>query len=86
MLNAVSAQEGIDTEFGTDIKRLVQSGEKSLLEDEAGKQYGPFDFVVVADGAKSSLRPAYDDGQSLRKQVTPYQWGGYGQHEILINM
>lgn len=41
------------------------------LQDEEGKSYGPYDLLILAEGAKSNLR------QKMKgfKRATPYPWG-----------
>ena len=62
----------MERRFGIDIKRVerLSDGQQSALFDAHGNKYGPFDLVVVGDGAKSQLRPE-------RARVRPYEWGGY---------
>ena len=45
--------------------------ERGLLRDQAGDEHGPFDLLVVADGAASQLRPHV--GQLVLDR--PYPWG-----------
>jgi 2-polyprenyl-6-methoxyphenol hydroxylase-like FAD-dependent oxidoreductase len=42
------------------------------LIDEHGVAHGPYDLIVVADGAKSKLR---DDITDIRTTIRPYPWG-----------
>ena len=55
---------------GVCIERIAEDG-RSLLDTE-GKGYGPFDLIVVADGAHSRLRRGRPD--LLRRDVL-YPWG-----------
>jgi 2-polyprenyl-6-methoxyphenol hydroxylase-like FAD-dependent oxidoreductase len=48
-------------------------GDRHFLVDREGRRHGPFDLVVVADGARSQLRD--DTDWLLRKSVKPYPWG-----------
>jgi 2-polyprenyl-6-methoxyphenol hydroxylase-like FAD-dependent oxidoreductase len=41
------------------------------LHDSGGKAHGPFDLLVVADGARSKMR----DILPVSKSVRPYAWG-----------
>src|SRR5262249_32985268 len=41
------------------------------LIDDAGRREGPFDLIIVADGARSSIRNAVP----VRKIVREYSWG-----------
>lgn len=49
-------QESIDVRLGCEITRHEVRDNHSYLIDEAGIEYGPFDFVVAADGSRSALR------------------------------
>lgn len=44
-------------------------GGESIVTDASGQTHGPFDLVIVADGARSSLRP---DGCRTRVKQYPY--------------
>lgn len=62
----------IPVHLGTAITEIVPAGPAaSLLRDAGGAAHGPFDLVVVADGARSALRARL----SVRARVTPYPWG-----------
>ncbi len=45
-------------------------GREAIVADAAGQAHGPFDLVIIADGARSSLRP---DG--CRARVRQYPFG-----------
>lgn len=45
--------------------------ERGLLKDAQGNEHGPYDLVVVADGAASRLR----DGVAAPRIDRPYPWG-----------
>ncbi len=64
----------IDLRLGVgveDVKRTAKG--EQLLVDSEGNEHGPFDLVIVADGAKSHLRD--DTDSELKKRVKPYPWG-----------
>jgi len=66
--------------LGTDIvrTRYGRGASRSLLDDR-GRVHGPFDLVVLCDGARSHLRDALGMTQSAR----PYPWGALwfiGEH------
>ncbi len=71
LLEAVKREPGIALELGTEIVALRTAGEKRVLRDERGEEHGPFDLVVVADGAGSN----HEDDRPLARRVTPYAWG-----------
>lgn len=43
-----------------------------LLVDAEGNEHGPFDVIIVADGARSKLR---DDIPEIGQTLRPYPWG-----------
>lgn len=55
---------------GICIKHIAEDG-RGLLDDE-GKHYGPFDLIVVADGAHSRLRRCVPN---LVRHEAMYPWG-----------
>jgi 2-polyprenyl-6-methoxyphenol hydroxylase-like FAD-dependent oxidoreductase len=62
----------IPVHLGTAIQEVIAAGPAaSLLRDGAGVDHGPFDLVVVADGARSALRGRLP----VRARVRPYPWG-----------
>ncbi|WP_158617479.1 NAD(P)/FAD-dependent oxidoreductase [Legionella sp. km772] len=54
-----------------EIVGIEQALDKVNLKDAANKVYGPYDCVVIADGARSNLRTFV----TLKIQVKPYEWG-----------
>ncbi len=57
---------------GVDLVRLRRAHHRRWLEDTDGALLGPFDLVVIADGARSRLRESASEAAS---DVTPYPWG-----------
>lgn len=55
---------------GVDIIGIERDGERSRLTTDAGPE-GPFDLVVLADGARSRLRAM----TGLERRAAPYPWG-----------
>ncbi len=57
--------------FGTRIvdAKPHATGGSSLIEDD-GRRHGPFELVIVADGARSQIRDTWRHGK-----VTTYRWG-----------
>ncbi|KAF1006159.1 MAG: FAD-dependent urate hydroxylase [Luteibacter sp.] len=66
-----SADAGATT-VRTGIRIVAHDEATSSLHDEEGHVHGPFDLVVVADGAHSVLRP-HCKGQVRRESL--YPWG-----------
>ncbi len=59
-------------ELGVSVEAVGTAlGGRRTLTDAAGEERGPFDLVVIADGARSHLQAA--DGP--RKRVRHYPWG-----------
>jgi 2-polyprenyl-6-methoxyphenol hydroxylase-like FAD-dependent oxidoreductase len=54
-----------------EIVDIVRDGAHATVIDEAGRRHGPFDLVVVADGAHSRLR----DRLMPRARAPLYPWG-----------
>lgn len=59
---------------GMAIERLRRAPDRDrvLVEDDTGVRHGPFDLVVVCDGARSRVR---DSMPSVSRTVRPYPWG-----------
>lgn len=77
LVEAVRAA-GIPIHLGTTIDDVITARPAgsagpgaSLLRDRDGVEHGPFDLVVVADGARSPLRAR----MQIRARVAPYPWG-----------
>lgn len=64
-----AAWEGDAVRCGTRIVEIDDAGRR--IRDEAGIWHGPYDLVVVADGAASGLRAQIGEVRSDR----PYPWG-----------
>ncbi len=63
--------EKIPVECGVDIQTLEERRDSVVLKDEKGKTKGMFDFVIIANGARSTLR----DQLQIKSQIIPYPWG-----------
>jgi 2-polyprenyl-6-methoxyphenol hydroxylase-like FAD-dependent oxidoreductase len=65
-------QSGAHIHTGVEIVDLpVVAGGQSSLRDSHGNTFGPFDLVVVASGARTSLREAV----GIPHRNRPYRWG-----------
>lgn len=63
--------EKVTLHLGRTVARLSRARGKVTLHEESGAKHGPFDLLVVADGARSALR-----GQTgLVERATVYPWG-----------
>lgn len=63
----------VELRCGVSIERVTSPRSKSrTLVDESGRAHGPFDLVVVCDGARSPIRESL---ASVTKHVTRYPWG-----------
>jgi len=76
------ARQGADLELGHAVRGIERSGAKSHLVDRRGRRRGPFDLIVLADGARSKLRKRL----GLERRAEEYPWGalffiGEDRHE-----
>jgi 2-polyprenyl-6-methoxyphenol hydroxylase-like FAD-dependent oxidoreductase len=71
LYNAARTEPRVTVHTGCDVRRLHWERGVPTIVDVAGNTYGPFDLVVVADGAVSELRSAA--GTTTRD--TAYPWG-----------
>lgn len=69
-LFAAAKAAGATIHCGVKIVRSERMGKSRLLLDEAGTKHGPFDLVVVADGAACELH-----SEAASVKTTPYPWG-----------
>lgn len=70
VLDAAARAAGVQVRTGIEVQQARPDGPRWRLSD-GGQDLGAFDLVLVADGARSTLR-----GQvPLRKSVRPYPWG-----------
>ena len=71
LYRAACAEPRVRVCAGRDIRALRRDGARHLALDAAGDAHGPFDLVVIADGATSGLRAA---AGAVRRDA-PYPWG-----------
>ena len=69
-LFAAAKSEGCEMHLGTEIQRTSSDAAGRWLNDAEGDTHGPFDLVVVADGAGSTLLDP-----SVSRRTSPYAWG-----------
>ncbi len=69
LVEAVRAAD-IETRLDSDVDAVEADGERAFLIGARGG-WGPFDLVVIADGARSTLRA----GAAPPHKVVPYPWG-----------
>lgn len=62
--------EHIDVHCGVQALAIESIGSRPLVRDTRKHLHGPFDLLIVADGARSSLRPS-----SLHARVRAYPYG-----------
>jgi 2-polyprenyl-6-methoxyphenol hydroxylase-like FAD-dependent oxidoreductase len=62
---------GVELRCGVWVTGLRREREGVILADSDDESHGPFDLVVVADGARSALRSAV----RRRRRVVRYPWG-----------
>ncbi len=73
LFDAVKREPKIQLRCGVAVEDLSRApdGRNLVVEPGSRKTHGPHDLIVVADGARSSLR----DDTALRKTVKKYPWG-----------
>lgn len=71
LYNAARSEPRVTVQTGCDVRGLHWERGTPTITDVAGNAYGPFDLVVVADGAVSELRTAA--GTTTRD--TAFPWG-----------
>lgn len=62
---------GLPVRCGVEIVGLERTESRQVLVDAEAERHGPFDLIVVADGARSRLRPL----TRLPARVESYPWG-----------
>lgn len=70
-LSACAERSGVRLSLGVRVHDIVGSGATRELLDGSGSSLGVFDFVVVADGARSTLR----QHAGIVKRASRYPWG-----------
>lgn len=65
-----AAQRETEVRCGVAIDRV--DWERRRLIDDSGAEHGPFDLIIVADGARSKLR---DDITEIQQTLRAYPWG-----------
>jgi 2-polyprenyl-6-methoxyphenol hydroxylase-like FAD-dependent oxidoreductase len=67
LYRAARAEPRVQVTTGCDVRRLRRDGARAFAIDAAGAEHGPFELLVIADGAQSALREGARDA--------PYPWG-----------
>ena len=62
---------GVELRSGTGVVGVERGGDLPVLRDAQGRRHGPYDLVVAADGARSTLRSPTGLCRSDRR----YPWG-----------
>ena len=70
-LHAEVGPAGVDLRCGAEVTWLRREPAGVHLHDAESERHGPFDLVVLSDGARSSLRAAV----RRRRRVVRYPWG-----------
>jgi len=70
LLHAALDADGIAVTTGAEIAEIETAGSTQRPVDRAGRRHGPFDLVLVADGAESALRARH--GAVVRAPRYPY--------------
>lgn len=69
---AVSGDARITLHTGVDVVGCRRRHERRLVVDAHGEEYGPFELVVVSDGAGSRIADA-----CVSRRVSSYPWGAF---------
>ena len=70
-LRGAVESQAIDTRLGAAVTGLSVRGDSAWLTTAEGHEHGPFDFVIAADGTRSTVRKL----AGLRSWVMPYDHG-----------
>lgn len=70
LLDAARAQPGVTVHEGIDVDAVVSHATSAGLRTREGKALGPFDLILIADGARSALRP----GVAVRSRSRAYPY------------
>lgn len=65
------AEAGAGMQWGREMVSMSLEGEERFLTDSEGRKEGPFDLVLLCDGAQSRLRAQ----TGIRTRVDRYPWG-----------
>jgi 2-polyprenyl-6-methoxyphenol hydroxylase-like FAD-dependent oxidoreductase len=65
------AESNVKVVLGADVRGLRRDGARTFATTADGAEHGPFELVVVADGAVSELR----DAAASTSRDAPYPWG-----------
>ncbi len=67
----LTAAAGLDIHCGSEVERVLPTGDRTALVLANGERHEGFDGLVIANGTQSRLRSQLDIPQSS----TPYPWG-----------
>jgi 2-polyprenyl-6-methoxyphenol hydroxylase-like FAD-dependent oxidoreductase len=81
LYRAASKEPRVTVRTGIDVEDLhtARDGRQSVIERGSRQRHGLHDLVVVANGARSSLR----DDTSFVKSVEPYPWARCGRSFLI---
>jgi 2-polyprenyl-6-methoxyphenol hydroxylase-like FAD-dependent oxidoreductase len=71
LMTKVKATRAIDLKLGVEAREVKREGEKVFIEDASGERHGPYDLILVCDGARSHL----SDPLAPKRRATKYPWG-----------
>lgn len=72
LLLEATRQAGVEVQWGVPMIRMLRMSDgRPVLRDAAGSEHGPFDLVLLCDGANSALRASC----GVPHRVTGYRWG-----------
>lgn len=73
LLEAARSCERVALHTGCECVRVEQSVAGARVRDRHGREHGPFDLLIIADGARSALRQQIDVGRA--RLPRPYDYG-----------
>lgn len=72
VLLAAAESAGVMMHWGTEMQRLSRDAkDRPVLRDQTGKQHGPYDLILICDGAHSAMR----EQSGVPARVSRYPWG-----------
>jgi 2-polyprenyl-6-methoxyphenol hydroxylase-like FAD-dependent oxidoreductase len=71
LFNAVASCGAITLRCGLPVEALRREGKRTFVVDRDGREHGPHELIVAADGARSQLR----DDAMLTLRASQYPWG-----------
>ena len=72
ILLTAAESAGVSIRWGVEMQKMTRDAtERPLLHDQYQRQHGPFDLVLICDGAHSAMR----EQSGVAAKVSRYPWG-----------